>query len=245
MLKSPENLSWKHDVAIRNRSLKEINEMASLVAHEIHNPLGGIRGFASLLQRDLQDRPELLKLATAIVEGVDTLDRIVNQLLNSSKPLNLDLELHDLTPILQDLILHLNADETIDPRIELRFEETVNLRPVFALVDPGRLKAALLHLASNAIQAMPEGGELRFSLSENATEVLIKVSDTGVGISEENRAKLFSPYFTTRPEGHGFGLAEVHKIIQAHHGEIDLESRLNFGTTFTIHLLKPSKYANR
>jgi len=220
----------------RENHLQKMSALASLIAHEIHNSLGGIRGFATLLQRDLQEHPELQKLATSIVEGLDTLDQLINQILHSSRYLQLSLEVHDLVPLVKELILLLNADENIDPRIGLHLKG--DSHPIWALVDVGSLKAALLNLANNAIQAMPSGGELCFTLLETANNAIIRVSDTGAGISEENQKKLFAPFFTTRPEGHGLGLSEVYKIIQGHHGEIEIASKVGEGTIFTIYLLR-------
>ena len=109
---------------------------------------------------------------------------------------------------------------------------------VLASIDPECLKSALLNLTSNAIQAMPQGGELCIEIAESAHEAMIKVSDTGEGIPKENLSKIFTPLFTTRPEGHGFGLTEVHTIVHALHGEIELFSKVGIGTTFVIHLPK-------
>lgn len=223
-------------ITARKELMKELARMASLAAHEIRNPLGGIRGFASLLQRDLANNADLHKLATYILEGTENLNRIVDQILIYTKPLKLDLEPHNLVDILQALLLHLQADQSIDPRIKMDLETTHHT--IEALVDPENLKSALLNLAYNAIHAMPNGGKLQLSISDNADDAMIKVSDTGVGIPKENLPKMFSPYFTTRADGHGFGLAEVHKIIHAHHGEIEFFSTLGVGTTFAIHLPK-------
>ncbi|MGZ3732440.1 MAG: two-component system sensor histidine kinase NtrB [Parachlamydiaceae bacterium] len=223
-------------IIARNERMKELSKMASLAAHEIRNPLGGIRGFASLLQRDLQNNTKLNQLATYIIEGTENLNHIVEQILGYTKPLHLNLESHNLVEILENLILHLQADEGIDPRITIDLEFSQN--PIKAIVDPESLKSALLNLAYNAIHAMPDGGKLHLSVSDSAWDAMIKVSDTGVGIPKENLPKMFSPYFTTRADGHGFGLAEVHKIVHEHHGEIEFSSTVGEGTTFVIHLPK-------
>lgn len=234
-----QELKRRRRIQLRNEHLKELNKMAALVAHEIRNPLGGIKGFAALLKRDLKDQSDLHKLATYIIEGTESLSQLVNQILGYTKPLQIKPEPCNLVRLMEELLLHLNADESIDPRIELHLEASED--EIIAMIDAQSLKSALLNLASNAIHAMPDGGEMRLSISQNAHETQIKISDTGMGIPKENQPKIFSPLFTTRTEGHGFGLMEVHKIIHAHHGEIEFFSKVGQGTTFVIHLPKIAK----
>lgn len=234
LLRDITELRRLESLAARNDRMKELGEMAAMVAHEIRNPLGGIKGFAALLQRDLIEQPELQRLATYIIEGTDSLNRLVNNVLDYSRPVQLKLEMTNLVVLMESLILHLNADEGVDPRIELRCKSTVE--QLYVLADSQSLKSALLNLMSNAIKAMPEGGELWVNVDATAQEAILKVSDTGIGIPAENLNKIFSPFFTTRPDGHGFGLTEVHKIVQAHGGQIDVESEVGNGTIFTIRL---------
>jgi signal transduction histidine kinase len=105
-----------------------------------------------------------------------------------------------------------------------------------ALIDRQRMKGALLNLVVNAIQAMPHGGTVTLSAFARPGEVAIRVSDTGVGIPPENLPKIFSPFFTTKIRGNGFGLAEVYKTVQAHGGSIEVSSIVGKGSAFTIRL---------
>lgn len=223
-------------IAARNDHLKELDKMAALVAHEIRNPLGGIIGFATLLQREVQDNPELNKLATHVVEGTLSLNRLINHMLSFTIPFPMDLKPCNLVSFLEELLLHLHADKSIDPRITITLETKSD--SIVSLVDPDHLKSALLNLTSNAIQAMQNGGKIQIKLYETENEAVIELSDTGTGISKEHTSKIFSPFFTTRPEGHGYGLMEVHKIIHEHHGEIEFDSVLGVGTVFIIYLPK-------
>lgn len=242
ILRSMNELARCKAIAARNDHLKELDKMAALVAHEIRNPLGGIIGFASLLKRELESQPQLHKLATHILEGTESLSRLINHILSLTIPLPLDLKPHNLVSFLEELLTHLQADKRIDPRISLNLEKTN--AEIVSLIDTDNLKSALLNLTSNAVQAMPEGGEMRIKISETANEAVIELSDTGIGIPKENAAKIFSPFFTTRPEGHGFGLMEVHKVVHEHHGEIEFFSTPGKGTTFVIYLPKvPLKVA--
>lgn len=220
----------------RHDRLKELGEMAAMVAHEIRNPLGGIKGFASLLARDLKDQPDLLKMAKSIVEGTDTLNRLVTTILNYARPVKLRTEKVDLNKMLLSLKEHVEADSGIDKRVKI----VVNaMGPSFEVrADADLLKSAVLNLVVNAIQAMSEGGTVTLETQQEAEFAIIKVADTGCGISPENIPKLYSPFFTTRANGNGFGLAEVLKIVQAHGGKIDVASQLGKGTCFTIKIPK-------
>lgn len=219
--------------ASRGDRMKALGELAAQVAHEIRNPLGGIKGFASLLQRDLQKTPELYRLSEQIVEGANTLDRLVSQVLDYSRPIGLELKITPLASLIQDLIDSLYAEKILGPawKVQMELDKTLNLP-----VDRGFFSSALRNLVINALQAMPQGGTLTLSLYEMNKKIILKVEDTGIGIPEENLKKIFSPFFTTRAQGNGLGLAEVHKVIQAHGGEINVDSLENSGTCFTISL---------
>lgn len=218
--------------ANRNDRLKELGEMAAQVAHEIRNPLGGIKGFASLLQRDLKKHPDMCKLANYIVEGTNSLDRLVANVLNYSRPLQLHFESVDLIGLLDDLKNSLLADHAIKDKIQFSIYSP---KPhLVVTLDQGLFRGAILNLVINAFQAMPHGGQLNIEVAENKNKVLIKITDTGIGIPPEHLKKIFNPFFTTKPDGNGLGLPEAHKVIQAHSGEIEVDSKLGSGTAFTI-----------
>ncbi len=218
-------------LANRNDRMKALGEMAAQVAHEIRNPLGGIKGFASLLHRDLADKPDMLRLTDYIVEGANTLDRLVTQVLNFSRPFHLEIKTIDLSEILKELQETLFAESALNPTID--FKLTVP-KSLLCPGDSGLLKAAIHNLLMNAIQAMPDGGKLTVKLEKNDSKAEIKIIDTGIGIPEDHLKKLFSPFFSTKPDGNGLGLAEAHKVLQAHGGEISVDSLSGHGTCFTL-----------
>jgi signal transduction histidine kinase len=221
-------------LANRHDRMKELGEMAAMVAHEIRNPLGGIKGFASLLWRDLKEHPQMQQMAGYIIEGTDHLNQLVTNVLSYSRPVQIHLEATDLVSLMIDLQHHLEVDENVSKNIHINNRSTSPI--IMHSLDPLLMKSSILNLIVNAIQAMPQGGTIDIALDQTQHETIVKVSDTGTGIPEENLEKIFSPFFTTKAEGNGFGLSEVHKVIQAHGGTIDVISKAGKGTTFTITL---------
>lgn len=221
-------------IANRNDRLQDLGEMAAAVAHEIRNPLGGIEGFASLLTRDLEDQPKLKKMAENIISGSRTLNHLVSHVLNYARPLHMDLQNTSINSVLSDATDLLMAD----PKFSSHVHISLNLppSPLIGPIDPNVLKRAILNIMINASQAMPGNGTINLSLEKDGQHASIKIEDTGEGISKDNLNRIFSPFFTTKDDGNGFGLAEVHKIIQAHFGLIEVQSELSKGTTFTIRL---------
>lgn len=216
----------------RENRINNLGEIASIVAHEIRNPLGGIKGFASLLKRDLKDQPDLEKMAALILKGTESLDHVVTQILDYVRPLKIEPKTEDLVPLINDLKEHLLSDPQFSNNTTIVFkcqEKTLSTN-----IDKHALRSALLNLFINASQAMPDGGQITLTLKKGPNHAMIEVSDTGIGIPPENMRKIYSPFFTTKVDGNGLGLAEVKKMVQAHCGLLHVESEVNRGTTFTI-----------
>lgn len=220
-------------VSSRNERMKALGEMAAQVAHEIRNPLGGIKGFASLLVRDLKESPDQLRMAESIVEGSNTLDRLVTQVLNYSRPLNLELETVNLTHFLKEVEESLIAENVFGKNVSFQL---IAPHEISLTLDPGLMKSVLRNLLINGIQAMPKGGTITLKLSELEGKAIIEVIDTGIGIPDELLKKIFSPFFSTKADGNGLGLAEALKVVRTHGGDITVESTVGFGTCFTIKL---------
>lgn len=220
--------------ANRNDRLKELGEMAASVAHEIRNPLGGIEGFASLLVRDLQEEPQLCNMAQNIVEGTRVLNRMVTNVLHYARPLKMRFRPSNLVALIQDLCKIQEADPNYSERIRLEIQ--CDFTQLILPVDPDMLKSALLNLLINAADSMEEGGTVHIQIAMEEDQALVTISDKGDGISPEHIEKIFSPFFTTKQEGTGLGLSEVHKIIQAHNGSIHVSSVPGEGSQFTVAL---------
>ena len=234
--------------ASRVGTLTALGEMAATVAHEIRNPLGGIGGFAGLLERDLDVEDPRRRLVKKIIGGVSGLNRIVSDLLNYTRPVQLNLRPADFVQVVEDAtgFFEIDAGARMD---------AVDIRRAYAAqeipcrVDPEQIQQIVLNLLHNAVQAMPGGGRLEIGLCEAdaahdtrtelcASCVALSVSDTGIGMSEEIRSKLFRPFFTTKEDGNGLGLATSRKVIEAHGGDILVESAPGEGATFIIYIPK-------
>lgn len=206
--------------------LKELGERVASLAHEIRNPLSGIRGFASLLQKDLAATPHLQEMATHLLDGAKALDRLVCQVLEYARPLALHLQYLDIPALVRSVLLFFR------PEIPAHISLETHLPPVSAELDPDAFRRACLNLLLNAVQAMPQGGTLTVSLVPSLAHFQLVVTDTGVGIADTSR--LLTPFFTTKSTGTGLGLVEVHKIVQAHKGTLDVRSQVGRGSTFTL-----------
>ncbi len=221
-------------IANRNDRMKELGEMAASIVHEIRNPLGGIRGYASLLYRDLEKEPHLQEMAHTIIEGTKTLEKLVNALLHYSKPIQIEVQTLDLGAFLKKAIKFIKIDPAFPSNVKLAMH--IPDEPILVPFDPEALKSAMLNLIFNAFQAMAQGGTLTISLLKMHTSCEISVSDTGIGMEQQQLEYLFSPFYTTKKGGNGLGLVETQKIVQAHLGTIIPRSKPGVGTTFTIAL---------
>ncbi|MDF2549787.1 MAG: putative two-component sensor histidine kinase [Chlamydiales bacterium] len=238
LIKDMTEMHRLQKMASLNDRMKELGEMAASVAHEIRNPLGGIKGFAALLKRDLCNQPHLKKMAEYIVDGADSLNRLVTNVLNYSRPLQVQLELKNLTEEMKVALDIIQLDAPLSEGVSFHFEASADA--LILPLDAHLFRSALLNLLINAVQSMDKKGQVFVRIDQIKDEVAISIQDEGCGISEENLEKIFSPFFTTKTKGNGFGLPQVHKIIQAHGGTIEVSSFERKGTSFTIKL--PLKY---
>jgi PAS domain S-box-containing protein len=235
----------------RTKTLATVGEVAAMVAHEIRNPLGGIKGFASLLKRDLASKPDSLVLLDKITEGIDTLEKIVSDLLTAGCPVELQRERAELAGEIRGLVemFELAAGgEGRRVRIQAAFSED----PLYCRVDVERIRQALTNLLRNALDATREGGDISVKISTKdrgtpecpngvksgpAREYLvIEVADTGPGIPDEVLERVFAPFFTTKQGGSGLGLANVRKIAALHGGEVRYEHGENGGSRFIMEI---------
>jgi len=219
----------------RNQRLASIGRLAAGVAHEIRNPLSSIKGFATYFKERYLENKNDQQTADIMIQEVERLNRVVGQLLEFARPINISRKPTSIPAIIEDS-LRLVEREAFrkNIKIETRFSSPVN--EVF--IDPDRINQVLLNLYLNAIEAMENGGRLNvvLLLDEEKKWIKISVKDTGTGIKKEELAHIFDPYFTTKPSGTGLGLAIVHNIIDAHDGKVEVESSPGNGATVTLFL---------
>jgi len=209
--------------------LTALGEMSAGIAHELRNPMAVIAGYLKLLARK-QDAAGQATIRDITAE-IDGMNRIIEDLLTFARPAALN-----RGPVrIKDLLE--NCVETARERISASgaVARTLRLEDVSVPADEGLLRQALANIVQNAVDAMPSGGTLSVAAAA-AAELVITVRDTGHGIAPENLRKVFLPFFTTREEGVGMGLALAHKIITSHGGRIEVASEEGKGTTFTIAL---------
>jgi len=223
------------DEVRRMGELAAIGQLAASIAHELRNPLSSIKGAAQLLQAESTD-DSAREFLGIIVEEVDGLNRIASEFLDFARPLRIDPEECDLAAIVRRQMGLLSSQfEQGGIQATLDVEEGLPL----VRADGKQVEQVFLNLALNAIQAMPDGGRLSVQIHRShrwSGHVEISVRDTGAGIPEERRERIFTPFFTTKIKGTGLGLPVVQKIVQHHQGHIEVDSAEGEGACFRIHL---------
>lgn len=227
----------------RAENLAALTTLAAGVAHEIKNPLGSIGIHIQLIQKEM-GKKKTIKSETVkeyldvITEEVDRLNRIVVDFLFAVRPMNTNLEEKNINKVVKE-ILNFVQYELKESGIELKIKLSESLPKI--KIDEKYIKQAILNLVKNSLYAMPNGGLLTVETLEVGGSVLLKLTDTGSGISEELMDKIFEPYFTTKDFGTGLGLTLVYKIMKEHLGEISVNSKEGEGTTFTLSFPIPQK----
>ncbi|MGB9597195.1 MAG: ATP-binding protein [Candidatus Poribacteria bacterium] len=234
-----EHISSEHD-----KRLKSLGNLAAGVAHEIRNPLNSmaitIQYLKDIIGEVSEDKSKDQSLKTDAQECLDImsyqvkeLDRIVEEFLQLSRPMSINLKITNLNDFIKNFVPNFSSNFEVNG-IKLICSYSSN--PVFIRIDKDKFGQAISNIVINAVQAMPNGGELYITIREDseANKAVIEIRDTGIGISQENIDRLFEPYFTTKPDGLGLGLAITHRIIEAHNGEIKVNSEEGQGSTFRI-----------
>jgi signal transduction histidine kinase len=217
-----------------SRRLAAIGRLTSGVGHEVKNPINAIVVHLELLRNKLSGPDARAMRHLEIIESeIQRLDRVVQTLVDFSRPVELQLKEQDLRRIVSGVLMLASAElETHNVRVSSHMPE----RPMITKVDADLIKQAILNVVLNGAQAMSQGGELHVTVREDGRMAAIEISDSGSGIPDDIRAKIFDLYFTTRKDGSGIGLAMTYRIIQLHNGSIDVQSEQNIGSTFTLKL---------
>ncbi|MGM0431809.1 MAG: two-component system sensor histidine kinase NtrB [Spirochaetota bacterium] len=225
----------------RAENLASLTTLAASVAHEIKNPLASMGIYIQLMQKELErenciGEESASEYLDIIQEEIERLNGIVVDFLFAVRPMDTHMRPEDVNDLMQELVdfVHYELEQH---SISYTVEHNNELPKIS--MDKKYMKQALLNIIKNAIAAMPDCGKLTLSASSDGEMAHIHITDNGVGISEENMAKIFEPYFTTKDFGSGLGLTVVYKVIREHGGEISLDSQEGKGTTFTVSLPLP------
>ncbi len=216
--------------------LAAIGATAGMVGHDIRNPLQAITSDVYLAKSELASTPEseykenALESLVEIEKNVSYINKIVQDLQDFAKPITPIAKETNLPKIIEDVLKKNGIPDQIKVHVKVNKEADI------LMADPEILRRILANLVTNAVQAMPEGGKLDIQAYRDSNDTMLSVKDTGVGIPEEVKAKLFTPLFTTKSKGQGFGLAVVKRMTEALGGTITFESEVGKGTKFIIRL---------
>jgi len=189
------------------------------------------RGYATFFGSLFDSGTENQKAANIMAEEVDRVNRVISELLEFARPVDLKLEKTDITEFVNNSLRIIKYEaEMANVNIIASIDSTIPRMKI----DNDRFSQVLLNLYINGIQAMKNGGDLTVIVRLEKENVVFEISDTGIGISPEDQANIFNPYFTTKKMGTGLGLAIVYKVIESHHGTINIISSEAKGTTFVI-----------
>ena len=234
--RSYDKLAQAREELVKRERLAALGELSAVVAHEVRNPLGVVFNSLGSLRKAVRGNTDAEMLIGIVGEEADRLNRIVSDLLDFARPHEASLRLEPLDPVLE------SAREATLALTGSAHEIALEVDPALPRVaaDARMMRQAVINLLVNAVQASPRGGKVVLRAQACSGKVGIAVSDAGPGIPAAHRARIFQPFFTTKATGTGLGLAVVKRIVEAHRGEVTLESVEGQGTTFTVNLPIPS-----
>jgi len=222
---------------VRQEKLTVLGQLAGGLAHELRTPLNTIKNAAYFLKMVVADPdPDTIEMLDMLDNSVTNSDRIITSLLNFARPHIPTYRTVNLAELIQKSLSQLTIPAQI--KVGTDFKAV----PQEIVADPNHLEVVFTNLIHNALQAMPDGGDLTIQIySGDAGTVSVAIRDTGVGILPENRAMLFEPLFSTKTRGIGLGLAISKMLVKGHQGAIEVDSEPGVGSAFTVQLPINSK----
>ncbi|PYM91221.1 MAG: hypothetical protein DME04_19665 [Candidatus Rokuibacteriota bacterium] len=240
LISACEDLSAIREMEARMRQadrLATLGRMAANIAHEIRNPLASLTGAIEVLTSPLATDDTRERLSQIVARESERLNHIIKNFLEYTRPAPLSITTLDVAAAIEEVLVLLEHRARPGSLKTAR-----DFAPsILWAVDAQQFRQILWNLCLNASEAMPEGGELRVAAEVVGDRLEVSVTDSGEGIGTNDLSHVFEPFFSTKPEGTGLGLALVHRIVQEHGGEIDVRSSPGLGTTFTFTL--PSRHA--
>ena len=223
---------------VQAERLAAIGKVAAGIAHEIRNPLASMSGSIQVLKQKPWVEKESKDLMDIVVRETDRLNSIVTRFLSYAHPHPVKLSEYDINTLIQDTLSMLKNSPEYNQRIvaSTRFKKN----PLIIKIDSQQIQQVLWNLCLNSIQAMPDGGKLEVSTglinNKNNMHAVIQVSDTGCGIRKEDKDSIFVPFYTTKKNGTGLGLASVYRIMENHKGTINVESKVSEGSSISLQI---------
>jgi signal transduction histidine kinase len=208
-----------------------LGELATGLAHEIRNPLAGIAGVIEIVSRDLPTSSPAKAVVKDVKEEVTQINRILTDLLDTARPRRPEMILCDLNATVEHAVM-LVRQQILTKPIQIEFTPIAGLNAVEH--DTDQIHQVLLNLLLNSVQAIEGPGLVRIAVFEQGKTAVVTVTDTGHGIAAEHLPNIFRPFYTTKGTGTGLGLSLARRIVEAHRGQISVESHLGKGTTFSI-----------
>lgn len=225
------DLAKSQDNLTRAAKLAVVGEMAAAMSHEVRTPLGILRSSADVLKREKMLSQEGREVIGFIGSEIERLNKLVSTLIDAARPRLPDFKATNITELITNIIALLGS-QTQAQHVDVAFD---NRQPsLFASVDADQITQVVMNIIMNALQVLPQGGNIEVLLSQVGNNVVIDVMDDGEGIAPEHQAHIFEPFFTQRSGGVGLGLAIVRQILQAHDGEISYQKSYMNGAQFTI-----------
>jgi len=229
-LKAEEEMQHANQLAL-------VGQMAAGLAHEIKNPLAGIKVSLDVISDEVDLPPEDKEIFTRIINEINRMERLLKSLLNYARPPVPQFDFLDINRLLDYSIKNVAVTAIKDTEQTVHFEKDFIEGLPQVEVDSAQLQQVFLNIYINAIDAMVAGGTITtVTRKDGENHIWIEISDTGKGLSEEAQAKIFNPFYTTKTKGSGLGLAICKRLIEQHSGTIDVASKLGEGTSFVITL---------
>ena len=231
-LRDAESVHRIEDEIELSRRLSAIGRLTSGVAHEVKNPLNAIVVHLEVLRQKMKEiDPDTRRHVDVISSEIQRLDRVVQTLVDFTRPVELRLNDMDLRKVVEDVVI-LASPAAEKHSVLIEREAVPDALPV--RIDVDLVKQAVLNIVLNGVQAMPNGGTLRLTVKREGDGALISVRDQGAGIPDNIRDKIFNLYFTTKSGGSGIGLAMAYRVVQLHHGSVEFSTIIDHGTTFYL-----------
>jgi signal transduction histidine kinase len=215
----------------RAEHLATLGELATGLAHEIRNPLAGIAGVIEIVGRDLPATSPARAVVKDVRLEISRISRTLTDLLETARPRRPEVRRSNLNTTVEHAVM-LARQQVLSRPIKIELQKAPDLPEVEH--DSDQVHQVLLNLLLNAVQAMEKTGTVKVEIDKRDSFASVVVSDTGRGIAPQNLPNIFRPFYTTKGDGTGLGLSLAHRIVEDHHGRIEVTSVVGKGSTFTV-----------